>query len=48
MENVTKEDIIKIAKKVKKNVVYLLCGDEKNEENWVKKNRSNYIYWSIR
>ena len=33
MESVTKEDIIKIAKKVKKNVVYLLCGDEKNEEN---------------
>ena len=33
MKSVKKEDIMKIARKVKKNVVFLLCGEDNNETN---------------
>ena len=33
MKSVKKEDIMKIARKAKKNVVFLLCGEDNNETN---------------
>ena len=33
LEKVTKEDIINVAKKVRKNMVFLLCGDDENGNN---------------
>ena len=33
LEKVTKEDIINVAKKLRKNMVFLLCGDDENGNN---------------
>jgi len=45
---VTKEDIIKIAKKVKIDTIFLLEGVLEDENNWVKRTWSKSILWKTR